>query len=224
MTEQNEDQRPPNSHDSIQDHLSSFFQENFKNLKSNLWILISFLKDPVLGMKHLPPWTVRETVFLHGLLAATSGLLGGVFSLQLFYLFFGLLIFPLTIIISSVIFSGFFYYLILFIFRKQPNFFLIYKIHFLAQLPILIVATMTPFLPPMALLGTAGSFFLLYIGLVEQFQVPKKLLARILLFFFVAYLLLWIWNLVEQNSSKEAHRYKALPKSLDILEKELNDF
>lgn len=222
MPDQNK-QNSPGDAPSLQDFISQFFQQNLANLKFNAGLLFEFLKNPVLGMKNLPPWQPQETLFLHGLTAAVSGVLGGLLSIKFLSIILGLLFMPITVIAASLVFSGFFYYLILFFFKKQPDFFTVYKIHFLASLPVLAASTVAHWIPPVSLVALIAAFFLIFVGLSENFQLERRSLAKVLGGVFLVYILMWVWGLKSVVNSREAYRHHASPESLDLLEKELND-
>lgn len=77
-------------------------------------------------------------------------------------------------------------------------------------------------MPLLTLLGILVTGILLIVGFVENLQVPKKPLIKIMMGLFAIYFIFWIISSIEINREQEHLKSKALPESLDILQKELD--
>jgi hypothetical protein len=174
-------------------------------------------------MKRLPPWPLHETLLLLAALASICGALQGILTAKMLRLIAGLLFYPIGVVISVCLFSGFFYYVFLFFFKRQLEFKRIIEIVVFASVPSVILSVLSPFLPPVQLLGLGAAVFLMIVGFNENLGLPRRPVAKLLGGLFLIYLIFWIYGSITSQKVKSSFRDKASPESIDILEKELKN-
>ena len=93
----------------------------------------------------------------------------------------------------------------------------------IAILPAVALSTVSRFIPPITLLGTALTGLLLIVGFVDNFRLPKKQITKLIGGLFLIYVIIWISSSISFQKKQQDFRSKHLPESLDILEKELGN-
>ncbi|MCB0363056.1 MAG: hypothetical protein KDD35_10050, partial [Bdellovibrionales bacterium] len=119
--------------------------------------------------------------------------------------------------------SGFLFYTFKFFYKIEVDPRKLYTLSVFASLPFLIAVIFSPFFRPISIVGLGFSGWLVYLGSIAHFQIPRKSLGRILLVLFSLYLLFWASNLFNRTKKEDAFRKMATPESLDILENELKE-
>lgn len=199
---------------------------NWKFIKDEIFdslkVLLDFAKNPVQGMKTLPEWKWPRLLILMGAFAAICGVLRGVVNRSFLEMVSGVLVYPVSALLMIAIFSGLFYYIFLFFYKRQLSYHRIYTNFTFAVLPSVLLSTVSYLVPPITLLGSAVTGLLLVVGFVDNFRLPKKAVTKLIAGLFLIYVIIWIFSTINFQQKKEEFRMKALPESLDILEKELN--
>lgn len=199
---------------------------NWKLIKTELFdslkVLLGFAKNPVQGMKVLPEWSWSKLLILMGGFAAICGILRGVVNRSFLDIISGVLVYPVSALLMISIFSGLFYYTFMFFYKRQLSYQRIYTNFTFAVLPSVLLSTISYLVPPITLLGSAVTGLLLVVGFVENFRLPRKSVTKLIAGIFLIYVIIWIFSTISFQQKKEEFRMKALPESLDILEKELN--
>ncbi len=193
-------------------------QEIFDSLK----VLLDFAKNPIQGMKTLPDWKWPKLLFLMGGFAAICGVLRGVVNRSFLEMISGVLVYPVSALLMIAIFSGLFFYIFMFFYKRQLSYQRVYTHVTFAVLPSVLLSTVSYLVPPITLLGSAITGLLLIVGFVDNFRLPKKAVTKMVSGLFLVYVIIWIFSTISFQQKKEEFRMKALPESLDILEKELN--
>lgn len=191
-------------------------------IREALLTLPHFIKNPIEGMKTLPHWEWAETLILHAGFAAICGVLKSLVERNFLGVIFSVVLAPISAILSTMIFAGLFYYIFYFFFQRQLPFLRVYMVVLFASIPVLIVNTITSFLPPISLLGVVASSILLYVGLIEEFKLPREKVKKLIGAMLLIYIIIWVVQLIDTSTRHQIFRMKATPESLDILEKELN--
>lgn len=191
------------------------------NIKLVLEFLLTYFKNPLIGMRQLPHWDWLTIFLIQIAISSLSGLISGLLARSVSGVFLGFFFFPLSSLISHLIVCSFFYYTILFFYKTQIEFRKLYILILLAHLPFLLMIILSSFFRPLTLLGLAITAYLLIIGLSEQFLLPKKLITRFILILYAIYVVLWINHGFNLTKKETVFRKMATPESLDILEKEL---
>jgi hypothetical protein len=202
--------------------MSDFNTENFKKELGELHrFLLEFLRHPIQGIRHTPPLSWPALFSLQAGAAMVSGALLGVLSKSFLDFILGLVIFPLSSVVLSAVFALFIYYFFSLFHSTFLEYRRLYGIIVLANLPYFIFHVVSGFLPPIDLIGFAFSSALLIVGLVEQFQLEKKIVVRLIAALYLVFFLVWSASLIRSSNRDEAHLREVAPKSLDELEREI---
>ena len=185
--------------------------------------LIAFLKNPIQGMRSLPEWPWQELLLVLLAISAICGAAQGIVSGKVLSIIAGILFYPIGITILVGLFSGFFYYVFLFFFKRELDFKRLFTTVVFASIPSLLVSIATPILPPIQLLGVVSTLFLLAVGFTENFQLPKRQVTKFLAGILLIYLIFWIFSSINFKKTKDSFRDQATPESIDILEQELKN-
>jgi hypothetical protein len=180
-----------------------------------------FVRNPLKEIRTLPNWEWQTLIFVNGALGAACGSLNGLFSGNFLWLFLGLIVFPITFIVADIIISGFFYYFFLFVTNKDLPFKSIFTLLTLANIPFLALYIISPLASPLTLIGVAISGILLIVGFVDNFQLPKKIVVRLVAVMFGIHFLMWIWGTIQVATKNYDGNSEIQRENLDILEKEL---
>jgi len=116
--------------------------------------------------------------------------------------------------------SGLFYYIFLFFYQRELSYLRIFEHFVFASIPAVLISTVSPFLPPMTLVGVAATGLLLVVGFVENFQIPKKPLTKLIAGLFMVYVLIWISSSINFYQDKKEFQQKHSPINTKILEEE----
>ena len=189
--------------------------------KEVLHFLLEYFKNPIIGIRQTPEWDWPTVIIVQGALSSICGLLSGVVAQSVSGALLGFLFFPITSVVTHFVVSGFFYYTFLFFYKNQVAFRQLYIVTVLANLPFIVLTILSPLLRPVTLVGLAVTGLLLLVGFVENFQLPKRSLARFLLVLYAIYVIMWVVSTLNLSKKETAFRKMATPESLDILEKEL---
>lgn len=192
-------------------------------LREDILALPHFFRNPVKGMRELPHWEWPTILVLQAILAAACSIIANFIERDFFGLFTGIIVAPVINYLMVVIASGFFYYLFLLGFKREIPFRQIYLHVLFASIPLAIVSTIAFLLPPLMLVGMAAALMLLFVGFVDNFQIPSRPLRKILIAILSVHVLYWGFMQLQSSSKHKTLRQRATPESLDILEKELNE-
>jgi len=190
-------------------------------LKEAVFVLPQFFKNPVQGMRNLPDWDWPTMLLLQGAFAAACALVANILERNILRAITGLVIAPLASLVLVAVATGFFYYTFLFFFKREIPYRQIYLHLIFAAIPVQIASVITPFIPPVVLIGIAAALLLLFVGFTENFHLERVKLRQLLVGIGVVYAIFWASQLVSYSTKHERLRLKATPESLDILEKEL---
>ncbi len=190
-------------------------------VREAIFVLPHFFRNPIEVMRNLPDWEWPEILILQALFAAATSVIANIIARDIFGVIFGIVIAPITLLLISVIASGFFFYVFKFAFDRNLDFRKIYVHILFASIPTMIVSTVAAIIPPIMLVGALASALLLFTGFVSNFQIPQKKLRNLLLGMLAIYALYWCFLLFNGTAKHKSLRQKATPESLDILEREL---
>ena len=183
--------------------------------------LLAFLKQPLQSIKSIPEWPWPTLLLFAASLAALSSTLNGMISRKLLWVFMGLVTAPIAFVAGIAIVSGFFYYTFYFFFNRELPFKKIYSLLVIASVPNMATYVLEPIAAPFALLGLAATSMLLIVGFVENFELPRKPVTRLIALLFVFYTVIWVFQIIDFTQKQQKFSAPATQESLDILEKEL---
>ncbi|MCC7404170.1 MAG: hypothetical protein IT288_07200 [Bdellovibrionales bacterium] len=197
-----------------------FIQSRAKEVLS---YLLEYFKNPIIGIRQLPDWDWPTTLIVQGILSSLCGMLSGIMAQSFTEALVGFLFFPISTIAAHFIVTGFFYYTFLFFYKTQTLFRQLYLLILLANLPFIVLTVLSPLLRPITLVGLAATGVLLLVGLVDNFQLPRRSIGRFLLVLYAIYAVMWTSSTLNLTKKESSFRDLATPESLDILEKEMRD-
>jgi Flp pilus assembly protein TadB len=197
------------------------WEETHKDLIDILRYIPTFFKNPVQAVRAIPNWNWLALIVFNVLFSAVCGLIRGLFSGNSIFAVINAVVSPITTTIFIMIVAGFFYYVIMFWQGRQLDFRRLTTLVLLASLPTNILTILLPVLPPINLVGILFTGLLIIVGLVDHFQIPRKPVMQMMGVLFVFYIFVWVGNMITAEHSAQKREVKALPESLDILEKEL---
>ena len=161
-------------------------------LKSLLYFLPKFFKNPIEGMKNAPNLNWYEVISLQFIVSLASGLLSGIISKSFIFLFWGVFIYPFFSILVSFVACLLLHYGILFFFQKEYSIRQTYIILVLANLPFLVLRLISPIVPSIDIIGFLIVGFLLVVGLVENYGLDKKKVIKLVFYIVLGLAITWL--------------------------------
>lgn len=174
------------------DEMDNFTQlDSFKTLQDLPALLKRFLSDPI-GMMRVPMrLTWSAAISLQAGCAILSGVVAGAFAQSFGDFLAGLLIFPIASVAIGVLFSLYFYYLFSLFFSTFLDFRRLHSIVVVSTVPYFALHSISGFLAPIDLIGFALTSLLLVVGLVEQFNLEKRMVMKVVGALYTVFFLVW---------------------------------
>ena len=172
--------------------------------------LLHFLRYPVQQIKHLPDWSWKRLISLHVFITGITGFLGGFFDKRDFFSpIVGVFITPILTLISLSVASFFFYHAFQIFAQKVVSFRRLFTILLFAHIPSFILNTVAGYVPPVYIVGFSFSALLMVVGFVENFQLERKFIIKLIASIYAIFILLWIYGRIQ--SFQEEKRYQSSP-------------
>lgn len=149
-------------------------------------------------MREPLPLLWKEVVALQTIAAAVSGATAGMIEESFVDTALGLMVYPITSLVISLIFSGFLYYYFSLVHQTFIDFRRLHTINVLALLPYFAMHALSGFLAPIDLVGFTFTGIVLIIGLTEQFQLSREKTVRVVIGLGVCFF--FIWSIVQYRS------------------------
>jgi uncharacterized membrane protein len=195
-----------------------------KEILETIQVLIEFFRNPILGMQNLPDWSWAKMVFLTGAFSASCGVLSGIAAGDFFILINGFFAFPFATLLAIGVFSGLFYYIFMYFFKRELSYRKIFENLVFAALPAQVLNILVHHIPPMTLLGGAVSLLLLIVGFSANFGLPRNSLIKLMAGIFLVHVLIWVSQSITHFHQKEELRKLHRPKAAEeILKKEFGN-
>jgi hypothetical protein len=183
--------------------------------------LLRFSMSPVDGIKHTPNMSWPTILSLHAGTAIISCTLLSAFNRNMFDFLIGLIVMPVVTLLTTFIITFFLVYCFILFSHKHLEFKRIYEMVVFATIPYFILHMFSGFIPPIDLIGFAGACLLLMVGAVEQFNLDRKICARLFGGLFFVFVIVWITGMIH-SGSRSAIGPNAVPRSLDDLERSVH--
>ncbi len=167
------------------------------NLKNDFLFILEFLKNPIQNISHLPHWTWKKSVLINIIISVAAGTLNGLIPPNIYNIAFGIIFMPLITFLLTHILSGFFYYYFQVFEKRTVDFLNLLKMVVLANVPFLILHSLTSLLPPLTLIGLAFSALLLIVGLTESFSLDRKRAIKLVSVLYVMVFVVWLWEKID---------------------------
>jgi hypothetical protein len=156
--------------------------------------LINYLKHPIREIAHVPDWTWSELICVQVVITALTGVLTGVVGKSFLGVLSGFFLTPILTMITIAVSSLFFYYLFQVFAGQTLPFRRLATVVFFANLPFFIFQVLSGLVAAVSLIGFAFTAVILIVGFVENFQLPRRLVVRVIVGLYVAIFLVWIWG------------------------------
>lgn len=173
--------------------------------------ILEFLKNPIHGIRKIPNWSWREVLFCQTAISAATGVVTGLVSRSFVQMFLALFLSPVITISIAAISTLFLYYAFQIISSRTLSFRQLYTLLLFSNIPFFIFQILSDLIPPITLVGLAFTGLLLIVGLVENFQLPKKHVLYLVAAIYVAFFIIWTSNRVKSYLSDEGNSYHKAP-------------
>lgn len=190
-------------------------QKQLPLLFSYLWAL---LRNPVKEIQNLPEIRWPTLIAFQFCLSSISVILANVLS-PYGISFFNIIVSLVIAIVATGLVSLFFYYFFLILYNRELSFIRIFTLVLFAHLPFAIFHLGAAFFPPADLIGLAISALLMMVGLVDNFHIPKRLAARLMVILYAVFFIYWVGHLITMRE----HSKTSVPQGLDQMEKEIKN-
>jgi hypothetical protein len=168
--------------------------------------LVDYLRHPLEKIKFVPAWEWRRIFLCLYIVAASSGVLAGIASINILRVMYGLIMVPIISGLMVAVASLFFYYAFQVFLNRTVPFKHLYTVVLFANVPFFILQIASDYLPPISLFGFAFAAMLLSMGLVENFQLPKKMVIRLLSALYILFLLVWGWGRLDSMKIEKSFK------------------
>lgn len=194
-------------------------EDTTKELPSLFNYLWTFVRNPVQEIKTLPKiqWpTLVAFQFCLSLISVVISNLLAPFTIT----FVNVLVSLVIAMVATGLVSLFFYYFFLVLYNRQLSFIKIFTLVLFAHIPFAIFHLGAYFFPPTDLIGLAISALLMIVGLVENFDVPRKLATQLMVALYSIFFVYWVAHLI----ALKEHQDTSMPQDLDKIEREVKDY
>jgi hypothetical protein len=154
-------------------------------------IVGKFVRDPVGSMRQPITFTWPAMLSLQAGLAVISGAFLGLLNQSFLDFILSLTLFPIASLLVSLLFSFFIFYFFRFFRATFLDFRRLHSITTLAVLPYFLLHLFSSFLPPIDLIGFLCAEVLLIVGLIEQFQLDRKTVLKLMISFTIPFFVIW---------------------------------
>ncbi len=194
-------------------------EDTKKELPSLFGYLWDLVRNPVQEIQNLPSikWqTLVAFQFCLSLISVVISNLLAPFAISITNVLISLVV----AMLATGLVSLFFYYFFLILYSRTLEFIKIFTLVLFAHIPFAIFHLAAYFFPPADLIGLAISALLMVVGLVENFQIPRKLATQLMVACYSVFFIYWAVHLITLHQ----HRESSVPQDLDKIEKEVNEF
>lgn len=160
-------------------------------LRQYPFVLGSFLKDPLGSVRRPFDFSWPLIIALLASCALVSGGISGAISGQRLDFIVGLFVFPITSVVSSIVFGFFIYYFFSLYRSTFLDFRRLMSLVSVAVVPYFLFHSVAGYLMPIDLLGFAFTCVLMIVGLVEQFGLERKLCSKLMFSVAVLFCIAW---------------------------------
>lgn len=189
-------------------------KEELTSLFTYLW---DFIRNPVQEIKSIPRIQWKSLIAFQFCLSTFSVVFSNLlapYAISIRYIFISLVV----SLMATGLVSIFFYYFFLIIYEQRFKFIKIFTLVLFAHIPFAIFHLVSYFFPPADLFGLAISAMLMIVGLVENFQTPKKVAMRLMLTLYMVFFIYWS---IQLFYSFQYSRTTSEPQNLDRIEQEI---
>jgi hypothetical protein len=180
-------------------------------------VILQFLRHPVAQMRQIPDWTWTRLLLVLIVLASGTGVLAGFLEKKIILsIIAGLIFTPIISGIYMLVASVFFYYLFQIFADKTVSFKHLFTVILFANIPQLLLNIVAGYLPPISLVGMLFTALLLSVGFVENFQLPKKMVLRMVAVLYVIFFVIWIWGRISNSKIDSTWHEQSTPQAPEV--------
>lgn len=180
-----------------------FSKDRLRELAQNL---ITYLRHPIREISRVPEWEWPELLLVQVIVTAATGAATGLVDRSILGIFSGIVLTPLLTLVTIAVSSLFFYYLFQLFFERTVSFRKLATVVFLSTLPFFIFHILSGFISVINLVGLAFTAVILVVGLVENFQVPRRFVVRVIVAVYFVIFAMWLWGRWESSQIEAAWR------------------
>jgi hypothetical protein len=181
---------------------------------------IFFLKNPLRAMQVIPNWDLPRIFGFLIFISVPSGLLSGLISRSPIMILWGLILLPLLAFISTGFVTALFYYSFLAVFKTKVDLTRLFLVVVVASIPFMIIRVLVAMIPPLVIIAVAASAILLTVGFVENFNLPRKKVLKMVGVFFAVFFVFWMLQMMNRARSNTDYKDRISPEAVEQLEKE----
>tara|TARA_B100000749_G_scaffold280898_1_gene280899 strand:+ start:97307 stop:97933 length:627 start_codon:yes stop_codon:yes gene_type:complete len=182
-----------------------------------------YFKNPIERVKSIPDWDWIISIATLGVFSAAGGVARGIFEANFLTIILSFIFVPIGSVIGVAIVSGFFYYTFFFFFNRELVYRQLFTAVFICSVPSLCLQALASIASPFLLLGVMATLFLMIVCFVENFQLPRKPISKLMAGIFIIYFASWVLNVIQFTNEEEKIQKRISTESLDILERDLQN-
>ena len=180
-----------------------------------------YFRNPVQGMKCVPDWDWSPLVVVLLIFSVLTGVIAGIISQSTTSLLGNIFVYPIMNFVTLFLITGILFYLFQYLYNLNVDYRRLFTAVFLAALPAIILRILSPLDIPVSIVGVLAACFLLSVGLIENFFLPRKGVLKLMGAFFGVFFVFWMYSIISISHEKESTKVEVTKESLDILQKEL---
>ncbi|MCM2282893.1 MAG: hypothetical protein NDI61_13720 [Bdellovibrionaceae bacterium] len=192
-------------------------------LEDILKFLPSYVRNPVEGVRTAPELSWPALLSVQTGVAAASGAVGGLISLNFWNFLAGIFIFPISSLFQVVVIAFFLQSFFALTAHRHLDRQRLFGVVVLANLPYLVLHAMYGWIPAIDLIGFLATCVLLIVGVAEHFRIDRRLLIKLIGGVYALFFLIWGISQYRAVTRIEERRGISAPKALDTLESELQN-
>ena len=185
-------------------------------------LLRDFGRKPTLVMRQVPDWPFRRTLLVLLSTSLVIGLGRGVARLSVVAVLLEPILSSIAAIATVGVFGFIAFYTVKTLSKSAPNQGKLFLTLSLAYIPFGLTRIFEISAWPFELIGVAGSFLLLIVGLSENFYLPKKHLTRVFGGFYLVILTYWIGQTILESRNQYLLEKTSSPIDIEDIEKDLS--
>ncbi len=155
-------------------------------------LVVRFFKNPIHEIRNLPDWSWPKILIFLAVFSAICGGLAGVVERKVLTIISGLLFNPfvtLSLAGASTLFFGIFFKIFS---NRDLAWRKLFTLVVFSNLPNFVFSVGASYIPPIIPLGLACTAFLLIKGLIENFNLERKLVTRLIAGLYIVFFLSWV--------------------------------
>ena len=168
--------------------------DKIQEFKKDFLFILNYLKNPLVEIKSHLSWSWQKSILYYALISVTAGFINGLIPPNIYNIAFGLIFMPIITFVTSHILAGFFYYYFQVFEKRMVGFLEIFHLVILANIPFLLIHTLSSLIAPITLIGLAFSALLMIVGLTDKLNLNRKKSIQLVSLLYLMIFAVWIWE------------------------------